>query len=237
VLSEEVWFPENADKGLWDDDHNWSNDQVRGSFVRPICMPHEDKTRRIGIKALNPFTRRNQERGIVEFFWISGYGKTNNSAHALIKNSINSDSWKVNSDTLLKAYLGTVTNSECQERMRVKNEELVIWGKQICALSLPNENTPVDTCQGDSGGPGVKMVDPNSEGMDNLNDEEKLVRMMENMSDGVVKPKRGQLIGITSWGYGCGQGTPGVYTRVSEYVDWIKKYTHVMYTVNDEEIL
>jgi secreted trypsin-like serine protease len=45
------------------------------------------------------------------------------------------------------------------------------------------------------------------------------------------------LIGITSWGYGCGQGTPGVYTRVSEYVDWIKKYTHVMYTVNDEEIL
>jgi hypothetical protein len=61
VLSEEVWFPENADKGLWDDDHNWSN-QVRGSFVRPICMPPIDKTRQIGIKALNPFTIKKSAR-------------------------------------------------------------------------------------------------------------------------------------------------------------------------------
>ena len=38
----------------------------------------------------------------------------------------------------------------------------------------------------------------------------------------LVAKKNDKLIGLTSWGYGCGNG--GVYTRVSKYNDWIKQY-------------
>ncbi|XP_042228825.1 serine proteinase stubble-like [Homarus americanus] len=52
-----------------------------------------------------------------------------------------------------------------------------------------------DSCQGDSGGPLVTL----------------------NSGTG-----RYQIIGIVSWGRGCGvAGSPGVYTRTSSYIDWI----------------
>ncbi|XP_035120619.1 transmembrane protease serine 4 isoform X5 [Callithrix jacchus] len=50
----------------------------------------------------------------------------------------------------------------------------------------------VDTCQGDSGGPLMYQSD------------------------------QWQVVGISSWGYGCGgPSTPGVYTKVSGYLNWI----------------
>ncbi|XP_066975657.1 LOW QUALITY PROTEIN: serine protease filzig-like [Macrobrachium rosenbergii] len=54
-----------------------------------------------------------------------------------------------------------------------------------------------DTCKGDGGGP---LVCSTTGGM--------------------------QLAGLVSWGIGCGSpGVPGVYVKVSNYVDWIKSIT------------
>ena len=64
---------------------------------------------------------------------------------------------------------------------------------QLCAGLLRGTN---DTCQGDSGGP-----------------------LFAKRPDG-----SNVLLGVTSWGHGCGRRlTPGIYTRVSRYLTWIRR--------------
>eukprot|EP00952_Eustigmatos_sp_NYUAD-ZCMA_P012992 51879-Eustigmatos_ZCMA.PRE.1 len=59
-----------------------------------------------------------------------------------------------------------------------------------------NPNDNVDSCQGDSGGP---------------------------LFAAYPTP---QLVGIVSWGIGCAlDDAPGVYTRVSRFVEWIISHT------------
>ncbi|XP_053547974.1 neurotrypsin-like isoform X2 [Bombina bombina] len=69
--------------------------------------------------------------------------------------------------------------------------------RMICAGNQ-SEDKRVDSCQGDSGGP-----------------------LMCQRSNGYWV-----IVGITSWGYGCGRkGYPGVYTKVSKFTPWIKRVT------------
>ena len=68
----------------------------------------------------------------------------------------------------------------------------------LCAGNLAGGE---DSCLGDSGGPLFRDAEP---------------------------PARRVQIGIVSWGFGCAEAnSPGVYTRVSYYLDWIRSRVEV----------
>lgn len=96
---------------------------------------------------------------------------------------------------LLKADLTLVANSVCSAGY-IGESSLVdgILPSQICAGDETGER---DTCQGDSGGPLQVVTWLNFQRIYHV-------------------------IGITSFGRGCATTQPGVYTRVSYYLDWIE---------------
>jgi len=73
----------------------------------------------------------------------------------------------------------------------------VIDDAQICTYV---RDTYEDTCQGDSGGP--VYIDTNT-----ANDAHHYVD-----------------IGVVSYGQGCGNTQPGIYTKISSYKEWIQEY-------------
>lgn len=100
------------------------------------------------------------------------------------------------SDQLQKASLDTIDNIACA--IKYNKSMIVPYGimpSMICAGDP--QNWKKDTCQGDSGGP-LQIPHPKNECLF-------------------------QLLGITSFGLGCAiPNTPGIYTRVSHYLNWIE---------------
>ena len=95
---------------------------------------------------------------------------------------------------LLGTVVNSVPNKVCSPLVY---PELVLTNGMMCAYT---EGT--DTCQGDSGGP--------------------LVIASKNKTAPAAEPPL--QVGIVSWGIGCARkDSPGVYTRVSSYVDWIEE--------------
>jgi len=102
-------------------------------------------------------------------------------------------------DTNPSSWIDTLSNVLLQTTVDYvsPNDCNAAFGGQTGAVSagmLCAYEEGEDTCQGDSGGPLFRM------GSDALDDA---------------------LVGLVSWGVDCGGSTPGVYTRISYYYDWI----------------
>lgn len=126
------------------------------------------------------------------------------------------------SDTLLEAEVEVRSKLSCEqdlERLKkllkakklktpCEEEEEYKWDvvgpdidhTKLCALGKQVGKEFVDICNGDSGGPLV---------------------IEKTMDDG---ESRQFLLGVVSFGYGCGLGEmPGVYTRVEQFSTWIQQ--------------
>lgn len=102
--------------------------------------------------------------------------------------------WRIlMSSELRQVQVPILDNHECERQFNQSGSVQHIPHIFLCAGASKGGR---DTCEGDSGGP---LTIQNEEG-------------------------QWDLIGITSWGIGCGEGNrPGVYTRVSEFITWIKR--------------
>lgn len=108
------------------------------------------------------------------------------------------------SQTLMRVDVDIVPNAICNISMkfmiRRKILEHGITQDQLCAGDY--EHGGRDTCQGDSGGP---------------------LQVMEERVDCVRSFPLHKVVGVTSFGRDCGRKmAPGVYTRVSRYIEWIE---------------
>ncbi|XP_072949116.1 serine protease persephone-like isoform X2 [Epargyreus clarus] len=99
----------------------------------------------------------------------------------------------IRSPVLQKANVTAVSREECSAGYaNWRRLPSGIGNGQLCA---GDSHGLTDTCQGDSGGPLQAIT----------------------ARDGHYR-----VIGVTSFGRGCGSTVPGVYTQVSAYLDWIE---------------
>uniref|UniRef100_A0A182W4R1 Peptidase S1 domain-containing protein n=1 Tax=Anopheles minimus TaxID=112268 RepID=A0A182W4R1_9DIPT len=95
---------------------------------------------------------------------------------------------------LWKATVNEVAIDKCQEMFRKAQLSKSISENHLCALGEKWRGEYTDACGGDSGGPLVMRV-----------------------------RQKFYLVGVVSTGASCGSPIPGVYTRVSRYLDWIEQ--------------
>jgi len=100
---------------------------------------------------------------------------------------------KIHPECLRAAELPIMNHNQCKKMYAESSQNII--KEMICAGKLKGG---VDACKGDSGGPLVCKDDLSSNTY--------------------------MLAGVISWGLGCGKAyTPGVFTSVVHYLDWIEE--------------
>ncbi|XP_054467177.1 tissue-type plasminogen activator isoform X2 [Anoplopoma fimbria] len=193
------------------------------------CFEDNDKAEKLEVILGRTFRKQNsssEQIFQVEKYW--NHEKFNNETFdndiALLKLKTDIGICAVNSPEVLPACLperglvlpdwteceisgyGKDSEFAAEFSERVKRGFVRLWPKERCVPDVLSQRTVTsnmlcagdtrgldDACKGDSGGP---LVCRNNDKM--------------------------TLMGVISWGDGCGQkDKPGVYTRVTKYIDWI----------------
>jgi len=245
-------IPKKPSPGASDQCTKGGRDDVpKDTLVRPICLPNRKRSSHINNGRLPKTIQGRQikknekiQGNIIqppknkEKIFVTGYGMTNateiekvQKCNPLLPGSelekgtpcTPQNQWgeesrwdalysdQVAADQLLGARLYPVDSVSCQqifnadvkglkaEYGNLANLDIKFPKSQICMYGKDNQ----DACQGDSGGPLVRRILKGKEG---------------------ERGERYELIGVVSWGLGCGGSLPGVYTRVDQYLDWIGQY-------------
>jgi secreted trypsin-like serine protease len=111
------------------------------------------------------------------------------------------DGFGLQTNKLLKVQLKLVTNGKCQETY---GDTKISETSQMCANSYREDIKNQDTCYGDSGS-GLQFMMTNSS---------------ENDKD--LQFFTPSLVGITNFGIDCGTKAPGVYLKISNYIEWME---------------
>lgn len=107
--------------------------------------------------------------------------------------------------TLMEATVNYVPTETCYDDLlatggtNILDEGLKLDGTWMCAQGAFVDGFYTDTCQGDSGGP-MSIINGNGDAT---------------------------VVGVVSWGFGCGGNTPGVYTNVEHFTPWIERWLSV----------
>uniref|UniRef100_A0A3Q1AH37 Plasminogen activator n=1 Tax=Amphiprion ocellaris TaxID=80972 RepID=A0A3Q1AH37_AMPOC len=195
------------------------------------CFTDSDKAKDMEVILGRTFRKQNsssEQIFKVEKFWIHEKfdNETFDNDIAILKLQTDIGICAVNSPEVLPACLpdrglvlpdwteceisgyGKEAEFAAEYSNRVKRGHVRLWPKERCIPDVLSGRTVTsnmlcagdtrgldDACKGDSGGP---LVCRNNDRM--------------------------TLMGVISWGDGCGQkDKPGVYTRVTHYVDWINR--------------
>ncbi|XP_016976640.1 serine protease snake isoform X2 [Drosophila rhopaloa] len=102
------------------------------------------------------------------------------------------------SNELLQILLYPLNNQQCQRYLQ--NDDKLVHGLGSGQLCAGDYSGKMDTCQGDSGGPLL------------------LHQHMRHQHHRIP-----YVVGLTSFGGACATGEPGVYVRISHYLQWIEQ--------------
>lgn len=137
---------------------------------------------------------------IEDMLWVTGWGRIDAKSKIYKKKTY----FKIN------LFLIKYNFTADQTSLRLLKTNLTVVAVEVCNASYISQKRRLprgldeghlcadgvgDACQGDSGGP-LQIIERPS----NMN----------------------YIVGVTSFGYSCGSGIPGVYARVANYLDWIE---------------